>query len=556
MIYVSDIELSWPEAPTPTPTPTPTPAPQTLTVSGPGAAQAAAPASALNNGAYAALVLEGDPVAFWRLGEASGDAIDSTGHGHTGTRIGSPLCAQAGAHPIDGAKSQDFDGTDDYIQADAAQLIGGVNMADDFSIVCWGQFDAIGGPIFAQSSTGHASRNYIQCYQYLAGYTFEAVDNVDAVAYVDETSANRADGLWHQVVFVHDGNTLLIYLDGSVLQSKSVTWPSSWSLGAQSVTIGTRRTSGGHTDHPNGRLQDVAIYTRALSDTEVLALYEAAVPPPQTLVTLGVSAFGRAPSVALTLGAEPTPAPQGPDPDAFTDSAPVADPDAFTDSVPALDPDTVPSSELEVSCLMTTTGLVNIALSRIGVSKQITSYSTDTSKEASVARLHWGFDVNRTLRDYPWAFATKYHTLECVAGNETHAVNGDWQYAYAVPTDCVMARRIVPTSGAKRAYDENPIVFKLGMNTDGEQVLYCDEVEVQLEYTARVACPAAAPDAHFRSALAWRLAASLVSPLARDRNLIAYCEAMCRSELALAGATQGNEQQQPKDGDAAWIGAR
>jgi len=164
--------------------------------------------------------------------------------------------------------------------------------------------------------------------------------------------------------------------------------------------------------------------------------------------------------------------------------------------------------------------------------------------------------VARVLRDYPWAFATRYHNLAGRIGNESKAATGDWQYGYALPTDCVFARRIVPNDGSRRTYDESPIPFRVGTSSRGA-VLYCNQASpVQLEYTQRIACPAAAPDAHFRSALAWRLAASLVAPLARDAKLIDYCEKMYQWELKGAAAKDGNEQQQEKDGDAGWISAR
>jgi hypothetical protein len=258
---------------------------------------------------------------------------------------------------------------------------------------------------------------------------------------------------------------------------------------------------------------------------------------------------------AARLTAAATPTPVGGDPDVFADQAAVFDPDVFEDRPPRADPDST-VSDVEATCLMNTTTCVNVALSRIGVSKQIVSYASDTNKEAVLARLHWGLDVNRVLRDYPWAFATKYATLTPVIGNESEAANGDWQYGYLVPDDCVMVRRVVPPSGVRRAYDADPVVFRLGTTASGATLFTNQACPVQIEYTYRYECPAAAPDSHFRSALAWRLACSLVTPLARDAKLVDYCEGMYLRELKLAGAGQGNEQQMEKDGDAAWLAGR
>ncbi len=218
------------------------------------------------------------------------------------------------------------------------------------------------------------------------------------------------------------------------------------------------------------------------------------------------------------------------------------------------------TTDLTVECEPFSRKIVNLALSRIGVNLAIDNLATSLTQEATTARLHYANDVGRVLRKFPWPFATRYADLVLVAGSDTVPVNGDWQYAYRAPTNMAFGRRIVPQDGKRRAYDPNPIKFRIGADDTGF-LIYCNEratteVPLQLEYTLRMACPASSGDALFRSALAWAHAASLAPSLSRDADKAKQCEQMYLYEGALATATAANEQQPDPDGDASWIAGR
>jgi hypothetical protein len=196
------------------------------------------------------------------------------------------------------------------------------------------------------------------------------------------------------------------------------------------------------------------------------------------------------------------------------------------------------------------------------------------------------------LRDHPWAFATEYQDpLTLVGGTTTVPVNKDWQYSYRVPTNCLLARRLV-RSEASREYDPNPPQFRLGHDATGG-LLFTDEPPVTtgqntgpvLEYTTRVAGAVLYGDPLFNDALAWRLAAALAPSLAQifpddppqegrgpkapqdgqrreavRPNLASMRRAVQRDALVMyervliqARAADANEQQPAKQGDADWI---
>jgi hypothetical protein len=223
-------------------------------------------------------------------------------------------------------------------------------------------------------------------------------------------------------------------------------------------------------------------------------------------------------------------------------------------------PAPVGEPDLATACVAETQRLGNIALSRIGVSKVITDLVAENTMEAAILRLHVKTDVEAVLADFPWPFATRYASLVLVAGSEAAPANVDWVYSYRAPTDLVVARRLGGQMHERRAWDPNPLTFRLGSDTTGgliySNAAIATGVPLVLEYTARVTCPASTGSPLFKDALAWRFAASLAMPLARDEKQQAYCLGMYERVLRQAEAVAANEMQQDKRGDADWIQGR
>jgi hypothetical protein len=244
---------------------------------------------------------------------------------------------------------------------------------------------------------------------------------------------------------------------------------------------------------------------------------------------------------------------------------------------PAEEPDANDPGELTTdiaaNCLSASTRLVNIALSRIGVTARLTSLATDESVEADQARLIYKTEIDATLRAFPWPFATAYADLVHEGGVDADdPVNGDWTHSFRLPADSVFARRIVKPA-LKRGEDPDPIPFRTFADED-RQLLYTDEPGVQiaieaewedeadyvveLEYTKRIDCPASRGDAVFRSCAAWRLAAALAVALGKDPKEFVRCMQMFASELPRAEVVSSREQthQHPGDVEPNWIRGR
>ena len=82
------------------------------------------------------------------------------------------------------------------------------------------------------------------------------------------TGGTVNDGNWHFVVGTYDGSTIKLYIDGSL--STSVSASGSIQTGSNPVEIGTRTAI---SYYFNGDIDEIGIWSRALSSTEVSELY-------------------------------------------------------------------------------------------------------------------------------------------------------------------------------------------------------------------------------------------------------------------------------------------
>lgn len=240
-------------------------------------------------------------------------------------------------------------------------------------------------------------------------------------------------------------------------------------------------------------------------------------------------------------------------------------PDEPTDTVPTVTPvlpDGQTGSDFTTGCITETTFVINQALSLIGISKQIGDITTELSNEATTCRLHYLDDVKATLRQFPWAFATRYARLVLVAGTSSAPVNNDWQYSYREPSDSVFSRRITNANQIRRAFDPTPVDFRIGADATGK-LIYTNQGPTDdqdltplLEYTALTTCAATQGDSIFRRALAWRHAASIAPALCKDQKKGEYCMAMFERVIVQAEVASANENQMDPEGDADWITGR
>lgn len=195
---------------------------------------------------------------WWKL---NGNANDESG-GNNGTVYGAvPTTGASGAS--NGAYL--FNGTSDYIDMpNASQQSPGTS---NFSISTW----------FSASSVGSLNGSIIYCkenlYEVSAGGGYVTYAWQPNWAWDGGTSFPITVGAWYNATVVYDGANQYLYANGVLVYSR----PQTGVIGSNTnrLSLATRGASGGGSSPFGGAIDDVRTYNRALSASDVLAIYNA-----------------------------------------------------------------------------------------------------------------------------------------------------------------------------------------------------------------------------------------------------------------------------------------
>jgi hypothetical protein len=208
-------------------------------------------------------------IAWWKFDEGSGStAYDSTG-GNNGALYGPPdwVTGKTGSYALD------FDGSNDYVQV-ADQPI--FDTGDKLTVAHWFKTTTNQSQkgMVTHDSSDYKYMTYLSANSGGIAFYIRQSSGVVSALTGDLGTGFWADGQWHLVVGVFDrslpNNRLKLYVDGQLADVRDV--PDENILpGDEGIIIGKWYT--GH--EFNGSIDDVRIYDRALSDTEVEQLYQA-----------------------------------------------------------------------------------------------------------------------------------------------------------------------------------------------------------------------------------------------------------------------------------------
>jgi len=205
------------------------------------------------------------------------------------------------------------------------------------------------------------------------------------------------------------------------------------------------------------------------------------------------------------------------------------------------------------------THLCNMALARMGHSKPLTDFQSDTTKAGDIARLFYANTRDQMLRSHPWNFSIRRAAL---AASGT-APNHEYDYAFPLPDDCLRVLRTSWEATGWSAQDEAVRVFwdqptvPYRIERHGtSSALLANEDSVSIEYIARVE-DTSTFDPMFTDCLVQRLAAEFSMPLADNASLTKnlwdiYNQKM--SEARVMDAQEGS----PRDvvDTSGWVQAR
>jgi hypothetical protein len=202
-------------------------------------------------------------VGYWKLDETSGTtAADSTNAGNAGTYTNGPLINQPGVKNT----AATFDGTDDYVGIpDSASL----RASDSITIAAWVR------PL--------ASANIDRIILNKEGEYELAITDANEIKWAftntspgwawHQTGVFIPNGAWSHIVVTYDGAQAKTYVNGALVE----TFAATGDIGDTYPALNELRI-GGRSNSPAGKnfagsIDDVYVFTRALSATDVAALH-------------------------------------------------------------------------------------------------------------------------------------------------------------------------------------------------------------------------------------------------------------------------------------------
>lgn len=194
---------------------------------------------------------------YWALNEGTGTStVDSSINGNTGTLTGAGGVPTWTTGQIGSAV--DFDGTDDYISVSDSDALS----PSTISVALWSKSDVTTSkPVYV-----HRLNDSNRVDIFVGSDIYCTFGN--GTTYNSGSYSSTWDTNWHHVVCAWDGTTVSTYLDGALVKAESFsgTLPNINS----SVQIGRRGSTATYFD---GSIDEVRVYSRAISATEVAQLY-------------------------------------------------------------------------------------------------------------------------------------------------------------------------------------------------------------------------------------------------------------------------------------------
>jgi len=191
---------------------------------------------------------------YWQFNDGSGStAADSSGNGNTGTIYG-------GADWVDGKYdgTLNFDGSDDYVDCGA---LSSMDITGPFTLGAWIKTDST-----------YDTRNIITKGD--SAYGIQLENNNAVMFYCGGGSLTTpensvANNVWTHIAAVYTGSEMKIYINGT--EKQNAPFYSNPQLTSETLKIG--RHASGSFQYFSGCIDEVFIYSRALSADEIASLY-------------------------------------------------------------------------------------------------------------------------------------------------------------------------------------------------------------------------------------------------------------------------------------------
>ncbi len=262
---------------------------------------------------YAALNGPGSSlVGWWKLDDGQGatSAFDSSGNSRTGTINGTPNSTSTSYYLLGSA--YEFDASNDWI--DVADFVEAENTT---TLTVGGWFKSS----VAASTSAMTIMSKMRGISGFSGWSltrtsaekFQFYANNGSVTGTALSDSTYADTDWHHVMAVYNGTDIRIYVDGVSAMATPPSYTSTLANVTDHVCIGSTNNSThvctfAGNSQMSGVLDDLRIYNRALSSTEVRQLYDNGLEliVTETTATVATVAASSITSTAATLNGTTT----------------------------------------------------------------------------------------------------------------------------------------------------------------------------------------------------------------------------------------------------------
>jgi Concanavalin A-like lectin/glucanases superfamily/Glycosyl hydrolases family 2, sugar binding domain/Glycosyl hydrolases family 2 len=197
-------------------------------------------------------------VGYWPLDEGGGEIAEDHAGDHDGTLVNGPTWTTG----TSGGALQ-FNGSNQFVDTGAAIL----DTTGNYTAAAWVKLDSLGGFATAVSQDGPSNSAFFLQYS--------GVDNRFAFSFTGLRALAPSPpetGRWYHLVGVRDASagTLTLYVDGQRAGTATACFGDSSS---GPTVIGRAKFGGNPVDYWRGAIDQVHVYDRALSATEVAELY-------------------------------------------------------------------------------------------------------------------------------------------------------------------------------------------------------------------------------------------------------------------------------------------
>ncbi|MFA5239940.1 MAG: cellulase family glycosylhydrolase [Phycisphaerae bacterium] len=205
------------------------------------------------------------------------DACDTSGYNNNGTLVGPPDWVP-GRHADENGKALKFLLSDaDYV---ACGTNASLNLTTKGTIAAWIQTDnSSDSQVNTYVSKGHRTTLPVSTGAY--GIWDNASNNIEFFIYEGTTLYSAAsavdssfNGVWHHVAGTYDGSQIKLYIDGELKATSTYTGTINTNTKRLLMGASEAGNSSNQTYYHNGKIDEVRIYSRALSQAEIMYLAE------------------------------------------------------------------------------------------------------------------------------------------------------------------------------------------------------------------------------------------------------------------------------------------